>query len=168
MSLRKVFSIVIASLALLGFIFTFITYIDAFKSYNLWGIPKYDGEGSVVYGLFMLFIYVGTITMYLLHLFCIIKDEKWFKFLNYGIGYAALFHLTFLFQNSKYLGAGAWLGAVVGIGLLTCSILWYFFSDEPFSKNATAPIKGYDAKTGKPIYAKPKGFDPETGKPIYE
>ena len=26
----------------------------------------------------------------------------------------------------------------------------------------------YDAKTGKPIYAKPKGFDPQTGKPIFD
>lgn len=168
MSLRKVFSIVMASLALLGFIFSFITYVDAYKSYNLWSIPKYDGEGCVVYGLFMLFIYVGIIAMYLLHLFGVIKDEKWFKYVNYGTGYAALFHLTFLFQNSKLLGAGAWLGAVVGIGLLTCSILWYIFSDEPFSSGSKAPITGYDPKTGKPIYAKPKGFDPETGKPIYE
>ena len=168
LSLRKVFSIVMASLGLLGFIFTFIAYLDvAGGTYNLWNIPKYNGDKCIVYGLFMLFIYAGIITMYLLHLFGVVKEEKWFKYLNYGTGYAALFHLTFLFQNGNYLGAGAWLGAVVGIGLLTCSILWYIFSDEPFTGNK-GKITGYDPKTGKPIYAKPKGFDPKTGKPIFD
>ena len=68
------------------------------------------------------------------------------------------------FANLDNLGFGLILGVLLALGIISLSVIWYFMSD----KRTGAPITGYDAKTGKPIYAKPKGFDPTTGKPIYE
>lgn len=164
MSLRKVFSIIMMSLALLGFIFTFIAYVDnGYSSNSLW-----DMSGS--WGFFMLLGYAAIITLYALHLFGVFKTEKWITYVNYAVGFVTLWHLSFLFYaiDNNGSGVGLWLGTIVGVALAAISVVWYFVSDEPFNKGNSAPVKGYDPKTGKPIYAKPKGFDPATGKPIYE
>ncbi len=162
MSLRKVFSIVMMSLALLGFIFTFISYVSGYSSFNLW-----DMSGS--WGFFMLLGYVAIITLYALHLFGVFKTEKWITYANYAVGFVTLWHLSFLFyaMSNNGAGVGLWLNTIVGVALAAISVVWYFVSDEAFKGNG-APVKGFDPKTGKPIYAKPKGYDPATGKPIYE
>ena len=90
--------------------------------------------------------------------------EKWVMYANYGVGFVGLGYLTMFFANLDNLGFGLILGVLLALGIITLSVLWYFMSD----KKTGPKVTGYDAKTGKPIYAKPKGFDPQTGKPIYE
>ena len=160
MSTRKVCSIVISVLALYLFINMFFPYIGQFSyTANLWDI-------STAISVFLILNLVGIAAVYMLHLFGILK-EKWVSFANYAVGYVALYHVGFLFDYMEYTKVGLWLGTIAAIAMITLSVLWYFMSDEAFG-GSKAPITGYDAKTGKPIYAKQKGFDPHTGKPIYE
>jgi hypothetical protein len=109
-------------------------------------------------------------TVYLLHLFANL-NEKWAKFANYGVGFVVFFHIIELFVIISTTGAGTkvgfWFEFLFALALGTCSVLWYFMSEEPFATKST-PIIGYDQVTGKPIYAKVKSYDPKTGKPIYE
>ena len=164
MKIRKIFSIIIASLALLLFFFSFIPHYK-FSSYygsstsNLW-------DGNKAQPVMLLFCYIAIITVYLLSLFNILK-EKWVTYANYAVGYVTIGYVTMFFASLDYLYVGVILGVLLALGLATLSVLWYFISDEPIGGNG-APITGYDPATGKPIYAKPKGFDPVTGKPIYE
>ncbi len=162
MSVKKLFSIIIASLALLLFIFTFIPYIGPdFDKRNLWAI-------GTSFGVFSIISYIAIIAAYLLNIFGILKD-KWMHFANYLCGYVVLSHLTYLFNWIDYTRVGIWLGTIVAIGLGTLSVLWYFVSDNPMGgAKKGKKITGYDPQTGKPIYAKPKGYDPQTGEPIYE
>lgn len=157
MSMRKIFSIIIASLTLVLFILSFAPHVaNSYASANLW-------DGNKAQPIMYLLADIGIITVYLLHIFMNLK-ENWVKYANYAIGFVGLGYVTMFFQSLDYLGFGLILGVLVALGIITLSVIWYFMSD----KRTGAPIKGYDAKTGKPIYAKPKGFDPETGKPIYD
>lgn len=169
MSLRKVFSIIIASLALLLFIFMFIPYVgNSYYKANLWKI-------GTSFGVFSLIAYLGIIAVHLLYLFGVLKD-KWVHFVDFASGYVMLSHLTYLFNWMETTRVGIWLATIFALGLGVLSVLWYIVSDKPFSdgRPKAAPaggngkITGYDPQTGKPIYAKPKGFDPQTGEPIYE
>lgn len=165
MSLRKVFSIIIASLAVLLFIFMFIPYVgnDYYKA-NLWKI-------GTPFGIFALISYLAIIAVHGLSIFGIIK-EKWMHFVDYAVGYVGISHLVFLFNWMDMTRVGIWFATIFALGLLVLSVLWYFMSDKPFSegkaKTAGGKVTGYDPKTGKPIFAQPKGFDPQTGEPIYE
>jgi hypothetical protein len=157
MTLRKVFSIIIASLTLLLFIFSFAPHVStSYYSANLW-------DGNKAQPIMYLLAYMGIIAVYLLHIFMNLK-EKWVMYANYGVGFVGLGYLTMFFTYLDNLGFGLILGVLLALGIITLSVLWYFMSD----KKTGPKVTGYDAKTGKPIYAKPKGFDPQTGKPIYE
>ena len=159
MSLRKVFSIIISSLALLLLIFSFAPHVStSWASANLW-------DGNKAQPIMLLLSYLGIIAVYLLHLFINLK-ENWVKYANYAVGFVALSYLTMFFTYLENLGFGLVIGVLLALGLITLSVLWYFVSDKPMGNRA--PVSGYDPKTGKPIYAKPKGFDPKTGKPIFD
>ena len=161
MTMRKIFSIIIASLALVLFILSFAPHVDYGKSgwvtgsANLW-------DGNKAQPIMYLISYIGIITVYLLHIFMGIK-EKWVMYANYAVGFIGLGYLTMFFTNLENLGFGLVLGVLLALGITSLSVIWYFMSD----KNMGAPVAGYDPKTGKPIYAKPKGYDPKTGKPIF-
>ena len=158
MTTRKIFSIVMASIALFLFINMFIPQVDyGFYKNNVW-----DMEG---FRVIMLFAIIAIIALYLLHVF-IDLNEKWVKYANYATGFLTLFYVSYFFGSMKGLYVGLILGLLATLGLATISVLWDFASDKPKQKGA--PITGYDPKTGKPIYAKPKGFDPKTGKPIFD
>lgn len=157
MSTRKIFSIIIASLTLVLFILSFAPHVAGTGwSVNLW-------DGNKAQPIMYLLAEIGIIAVYLLHIFMNLK-ENWVKYANYGVGFVGLGYLTMFFANLDNLGFGLILGVLLALGIISLSVIWYFMSD----KRTGAPITGYDAKTGKPIYAKPKGFDPTTGKPIYE
>ena len=161
MTKRKIFSIIISSITLLLFVFSFIPHYKVsgygFSStINLW-------DGNKAQPVILLFAYIGIITVYLLSLFNILK-EKWVTYANYAVGYVVFSYIGMFFGNLDYLYVGVILGVLVALALGTLSVLWYFISDKPMG----APVTGYDPATGKPIYAQPKGFDPVTGKPIYE
>ena len=162
MNKRKIFSIIIASIALLLICFSFIDYIGSASLWNTWYLSA---------GIFQLLIALGLIAVYLLHLFMDLK-EKWMKFANYGVGFIVFYHLTQLFfaiNMGARTDVGLWFELILALGMGACSVLWYFMSEEPFAPKAgAAPITGYDPATGKPIYAKIKGYDPKTGAPIYE
>ena len=165
MSLRKVFSIIISSIAVLLFIFMFIPYIgNSYSKANLWKI-------GTSFGVFALISYLGIIAVHLLSLFGVLK-EKWVHFVDYATGYVTISHLVFLFNWMDMTRVGIWLATIFALGLGVLSVLWYFVSDKPFSQGGTpkanGKITGYDPQTGKPIYAQPKGFNPQTGEPIYE
>ena len=164
LSKRKVFSIIIGSLALFLFINSFIPHIKFSSSYyssssNLWA------EGMRSTAIVLLFCYIGIITCYLLNMFNILKD-KWMSYVNYATGFVVLSYLTMFFGYIDNIYVGIWLGLFAALGMGTLSVLWNFVSDTPFTSGA--PVAGYDPKTGKPIYAKVTGYDPKTGKPIYE
>ncbi len=159
MSIRKVFSIIIASLTLLLFIFSFAPHID----YGSWGGTVNLWKGNKAQPIMYLLAELGIITVYLLHIFLNIK-EKWVMYANYAVGFLCLSYLTMFFSNLEGLGFGLVIGVILALGIISLSVIWYFMNDEkPGPK-----VSGFDPKTGKPIYAKPKGFDPQTGKPIYE
>ena len=160
MTLRKVFSIIIASLTLLLFLFSFAPHVD----YGSWGGSANLWDGSKATPIMYLLADMGIIAAYLLHIFMNLK-EKWVMFANYGVGFVGLGYLTMFFTNIDHLGFGLIFGVLFALGMVSLSVLWYFMNDKPMGNKA--PVKGFDPKTGKPIYAKPKGFDPETGKPIY-
>ncbi len=167
MNRRKIFSIVIASVALLIIIFSFLPYASIYGGkYSLWS----SDYNTIAIGVTQMIILLCVITVYLLHLFANL-NEKWVKFANYGVGFVTFFHIVELFQIISASGAGTkvgfWFEFLLALGLGTCSVLWYFMSEEPFATKST-PIIGYDQVTGKPIYAKIKSYDPKTGKPIYE
>ncbi len=161
MTTRKIFSIIIASLTLLLFIFSFAPHVD----FGKWGGTANLWDGNKAQPIMYLLADLGIIAVYLLHIFLNLK-EKWVHFGNYGVGFVGLGYLTMFFANLDNLGFGLILGVLVALGIVALSVVWYFMSDEAIKKGP--PVSGYDPKTGKPIYAKPKGFDPETGKPIYE
>jgi hypothetical protein len=95
--------------------------------------------------------------------------EKGITYANYAVGFVVFTHLVSFFQLiSGGSGVGFWFEFLLSLGLGTCSVLWYFMSEEPFANKSTTPIVGYDPTTGKPIFAKIKSYDPKTGKPIYE
>lgn len=161
MSKRKIFSIIIASVAVLLFIFSFIPHYKVSvygysSTANLW-------DGNKAQPVLLLFAYIAIVTVYVLSMFNILK-EKWVTYANYAVGYVVLSYIGMFFGNLDYLYVGVILGVLFAIGLGTLSVLWYFMSDKPLG----APVTGFDPKTGKPIYAKPKGYDPATGKPIYD
>ena len=167
MNLRKVFSIVNAGLALLIIIFSFLPYMGAYGvNVSLWSSDAH----TIGAGVIQLLLALCLIAVYLLHLFANL-NEKWVKFANYGVGFIVFYHLVQFFYIIGYTGLGTrvgfWFEFLFALGLGTCSVLWYFMSEEPFADKST-PITGYDPKTGKPIYAKIKSYDPKTGKPIYE
>ena len=166
---RKIFSIVIASISLLIIIFSFLPYVgysDYGVKYSLWS----SDYNTLPVGVTQMIILLCVITVYLLHLFMNL-NEKWAKFANYGVGFVTFYHLIELFQVISVKGAGTrvgfWFEFLLALGLGTCSVLWYFMSEEPFADKST-PIIGYDQVTGKPIYAKIQGYDPQTGQPIYQ
>ena len=164
---RKVFSIVIAGISLLMIIFSFLPYIGAGSySVSLWSS---DG-GTLAIGVTQMIILLCIITIYLLHLFMGL-NEKWARYANYGVGFVVIYQIVEFFQVITRSGVGTrvgfWFEFLLALGLGTCSVLWYFMSEEPFADKST-PIIGYDQVTGKPIYAKIKGYDPKTGKPIYD
>ena len=168
MSMRKIFSIVMAGIAFLMFVFSFLDYVGtSFGGISMWN------SSYLAFCLFQLFIVLALIALCMLHLFMNLK-EKWFKFANYGVGFITLFHLSMLFtcaNRGMTTYVGLWFEFILGLGLGACSVIWYFMSDEPFAKKPAAnaaPILGYDQKTGQPIYAKITGYDPKTGQPIYE
>ena len=168
MSLRKIFSIVIASLAFYLFINMFFQYNGLVNEYN--DIAIVEGNMwsfSVGFSIFALISIISIITLHLLYLFGVV-NEKWISYTYFGVGFVALFHVCYLFLVINATGFGIWIGFFASILLLASSILWGFLSDKTFAKEEKGKITGYDPKTGRPIYAKPKGFDPETGKPIYE
>ncbi len=159
---RKIFSIVMAGLSLLIIIFSFIPYAgNSYAKVSLWS------SGMVSIGVTQLILLLCVIAVYLLHLFMDL-DEKWVKFTNYAVGFVTFTHLLYFFQLiSGGSRVGFWFEFLLSLALGTCSVLWYFQSEEPFADKST-PVIGYDQVTGKPIYAKIKGYDPKTGKPIYE
>lgn len=163
MTKRKVFSIVMASIALYLFINSFIPYLKSYGTkVNLW-----DYKGIRV---IMLISIIAVITMYLLHIFLNL-NEKIMSYANYATGFISLFHVAMFFGNLDHLYVGIWLGLIASLGLVTIAVLWGFMSDEPMGKPkapAGGKITGYDPQTGKPIFAQPKGFNPQTGEPIYE
>ena len=161
MSLRKIFSIIIASLTLLLFIFSVAPHFD----YGKWAGTANLWDGNKAQPIMFLLADLGIIAVYLLHIIINLK-EKWVMYANYGVGFISLSYLTMFFANLNGLGFGLVLGVILALGIIALSVVWYFMNDEVIKKGP--PVKGYDPKTGKPIYAKPKGFDPETGKPIYE
>ena len=144
------------------FIFSFAPHVDYGNSgwisgsANLW-------DGNKATPIMYLLADLGIIAVYSLHIFMNLK-EKWVTYANYAVGFVTLSYVTTFFTYLENLGFGLVLGVLVALGIATLSVLWYFMSD----KKMGAPIVGYDAKTGKPIYAKPKGFDPQTGKPIFD
>lgn len=157
MTMRKIFSIIIASLTLVLFIMSFAPHVAGTGwSANLW-------DGNKAQPIMYLLAYMGIIAVYLLHIFIGIKD-KWVMYANYGVGFVGLGYLTMFFANLDNLGFGLILGVLLALGIISLSVIWYFMSD----KRTGAPVSGYDPKTGKPIYAKPKGYDPRTGKPIFD
>lgn len=164
---RKVFSIAIAGISLLMIIFSFIPYMgNSFAKVSLWN----SEAGLLPFGITQMIILLAVIALCCMHLFMNL-DEKWMKFANYGIGFVVLYHVDELFYIISLSGVGTkvgfWFEFLLALGLGTCSVLWYFMSEQPFATKST-PIVGYDEKTGKPIYAKVKSYDPKTGKPIYE
>lgn len=159
MTLRKVFSIIIASLTLVLFILSFAPHVAG----SGWSVNMWDGNKAQP--IMYLLADMGIIAVYLLHIFMNLK-EKWVQFANYGVGFVAFGYLTMFFANLDNLGFGLILGVLVALGIVSLSVVWYFMNDKPMGNKA--PVKGFDPKTGKPIYAQPKGFDPQTGKPIYE
>ena len=168
MSLRKVFSIVCAACSLLIIIFSFLPYEGtSYVSVSLWS----SDANLIAFGVTQMIVLLCVITVYLLHLFADIK-ERWATFANYGVGFVVLFHIVSLFQiigvTGLSTGVGFWFQFLFALGLGTCSVLWYFMSEQPFAKKETTPIVGYDPQTGKPIFAKIKSYDPKTGEPIYE
>ena len=164
LSLKKVYSMIIAGLSLLLFICSFLPNIGIFGlNYNLWKL--FEQMDLKALPILLLISYIGIITVYALNFFKILK-EKYVGYTNYAIGFICLTYLTLLFSLIKYAHVGIWLGVIFAIGLVVISILWPTASTEPFKGNG-APIVGYDPQTGKPIYAKLMGYDPQTGKPIY-
>ena len=163
MTLRKIFSIIIASLALLLFIFSFAPHIHA--DYGTWGgvVESNLWAGNKAQPIMLLLAYIGIIAVYLLHIFLNIK-ENWVRYANYAVGYVTITYLVMFFTYLDSLGFGLVLGVLLAVALGTLSVLWFFMSDTKKGPK----VKGYDPKTGKPIYAEPKGYDPQTGKPIYE
>ena len=163
MTLRKVFSIIIASIALLLFIFSFAPHVHI--DLGAWGGTSDSNlwAGNKAQPIMFLLAYIGIITVYLLHIFLNLK-ENWVKYANYAVGYITISYLVMFFTYLDSLGFGLVIGVILALGLGTLSVLWYFVSD----KKTGPKVTGYDPKTGKPIYAKPKGFDPKTGKPIFD
>ncbi len=164
---KKVFSIAIAGISLLMIIFSFLPYMgSSYVKVSLWS----SDAGTIGAGVTQMIILLCVIAVFVMHIFMNL-DEKWAKFTNYGIGFVVLYHIVELFYIISMSGVGTrvgfWFEFLLALGLGTCSVLWYFMSDEPFADKST-PVIGYDQKTGKPIYAKIKGYDPKTGKPIYE
>ncbi len=145
MSLRKLFDIIIAGLAVLLFIFMFIPYFSGYpKDMNVW-------KFSTAISVFMLFNILGIIAVYLLHLFGILKD-KWVNYANYAIGALSFWHVGFFFEAiDGGAKVGIWLGTIVTLGMLTLSVLWHLLGKSGNS-TPTKKISGYDPKTGKPIY----------------
>ena len=144
MSLRKIFDIIIASLALLLFIFMFIPYFgNDFYKMSMW-------KFSTAMSVFMLFNVLGIITVYLLHLFGILKD-KWMNYANYAVGAVTFWHVVFLFHMMDATRVGIWLGTIVTLGMFVLSILWHLLG-KGGAAAPTKKISGYDPKTGKPIY----------------
>ena len=175
LSMKKIYSISMAGIALLLFIFTFIpNFKISGSTYGLWSSDLsteiYDVKIYAVAGLvkpiLLTIALVAIGAVYLLNMFGILK-EKWVSYANYATGFVTLTYLNLFFGNTGSLYVGLWFGLILSIGLCAVSVLWNFASDTPIGGSG-APITGYDPATGKPIYAKPAGFDPVTGKPIYK
>ena len=164
LSLKKIYSISMAGIALLLFIFSFIDYVG---DVNEWGkMARFIGLGAS-FSIFKLIILICVVAVYALN-FLGKLDEKWVKFANYGVGYIVFHYLIYFFNFvGEGTNVGFWFSTIFALGFGTISVLWYFASDKPL-ENKKAPIIGYDQTTGKPIYAKIKGYDPKTGNPIYE
>ncbi len=193
MNVRKVFSIIIASLAVYLFINMFINYVgitddvcsdssekmtcalEVVSYANVSSIPSGSTSVannmwgiSIAVSVFMVIAIVATVTIHILYIVGVLK-EKWVNLVNFLVGFISLYHLTFLFDGFAHIEvtrAGLWLGTVVSLAMLVLSVLWYFMSSKAFGENRPR-VTGYDAKTGQPVYAKQRGFDPQTGKPIY-
>ena len=130
MTTRKIFSIVMASIALFLFINMFIPHVDygyGIKQ-NIW-----DMEGFRVICLFAI---IAIIALYLLHLF-INLNEKWVKYANYAVGYITISYLVMFFTYLDSLGFGLVIGVILALGLGTLSVLWYFMSDKKTGPKVT-------------------------------
>lgn len=165
LTMKKLFSLIMAGLACLLIIFSFCPYVGyGSYGYSLWS----SDAGTLSLGIVQFILLLGVIAVYVLHVFKGLK-EKWITYANYAVGFVTFTHLIYFFRildgGSKF---GFWFEFLLALGLGAISVLWYFQSDEKAVGGPKAPIIGYDEKTGKPIYAKIKGYDPKTGKPIYE
>ena len=115
MTKRKIFSIVMASIALFLFINTFIPHLKSYGSkVNLW-----DYKGIRV---MMLISLLAIIAIYLLHLFMNLKHGI-VRYANYATGYVTIFYLSMFFGNTDYLYVGIWLGLIASLGLAAISVL---------------------------------------------
>jgi len=164
LSLKKIYSIAMAGIALLLFIFSFIPYAGDVSEWSK--MARFIGLGAS-FSIFKMLIVFCIIATYLLHLFKDI-DDKWVKYANYGVGYIVFHYLVYFFNFvGEGTNVGFWFCTILALGLGAVSVLWYFASEKPI-ETSKAPVIGYDQVTGKPIHAKIKGYDPKTGKPIYE
>ena len=160
---KKLFSLIMAGIALLIIIFSFLPYAGtSYYHVSLWN----KEAGLLSIAIIQLILMLAVMAVYLLHVFKGLK-EKWVPYTYYAVGFVTLTHLTYFF---KMLDGGSmvgfWFEFLLALGLAAVSVLWNFQGDEAIGKKA--PVVGYDEKTGKPIYAKIKSYDPKTGKPIYE
>ena len=172
LSMKKIYSIAMAGLSLLLFIFTFIPQFKYYDyKYSFWSkdaVVEVSRFCGIIKPILLLLLLIAIIAVYVLHYFGIFK-EKWMSYANYAVGFVTFTYVNMFFANIKYAYVGIWLSVIVAIGLGAVSVLWYFASDKDIKVGgSSAPVTGYDPATGKPIYAQPAGFDPITGKPIYK
>jgi len=164
LTMKKLFSLIMVGIAFLLIVFSFLPYVGYSSiHYSLWSKEL----STLSFAIIQLILALGIMAVYGLHVFKGLK-EKWVIYANYGVGFITLNHLTYFF---RLLDGGSmvgfWFEFLLALGLGAISVLWYFQSDDKKIGNS-APVIGYDEKTGKPIYAKIKSYDPKTGKPIYE
>ena len=113
LSLKKIYSIAMAGIALLLFIFSFIPYAGDVSEWAK--MARYIGLGAS-FSIFKMLIVFCIIATYLLHLFKDI-DEKWVKYANYGVGYIVFHYIVYFFN---FVGEGT------NVGFWFCTILAFY------------------------------------------
>ena len=165
LTMKKLFSLIMVGIAFLLIVFSFCPYAGyGSTGYSLWS----KDAGLLMFGIIQCLLALGIIALYGLHVLKGLK-EKWINYANYAVGFITFTHLIYFFKmvDGGYSKFGFWFEFILALGLGAISVLWFFQSNDKKVGNS-APVVGYDEKTGKPIYAKVKSYDPKTGKPIYE
>lgn len=172
---RKAISIIgmVLMLFLIGNLFLpFIS--EGGQTYSFW--EYFDAIEWLEVVIMMIFLLTFGFLTFLCQL-CGLIDQS--KFVYFPLGFYFNYHVWLLIRSfeketTSYFGIAFWLGLGIALVVLVLVFVSGFLKNQ---KKAKRVPKGFDPKTGKPIYDDvpteekkrvPVRYDTKTGEPIYE
>lgn len=156
-----------------------ISFFDIINEFNRVG--QADSVFSFMV-IFYLIVYFSFLALGIVNcILCLCNVTKDYKYALSSISIPLLVYFvlfaSLITGGGKYMSIGAILGIILPVASLVLIFVGNALGNKSNSNNypnnyvnnlPNTPIKGYDPRTGRPIYATFKGYNPRTGEPIFD